>query len=138
MTRTLPTGAIVLLTRLARSAYRHVDEELLGMRLKEFTLLSALRDTAGRGQKELGDALLMDANGLVLLLNALDDRGWTTRERDPRDRRRHLVDLTDAGRAALTAAEDAMGQADEGVLHELSARERADLQRLLAKALGDG
>jgi hypothetical protein len=49
-------GAIVLLTRLARSAYRHVDEELLGVRLKEFTALSSLRDTGGRAQKELGDA----------------------------------------------------------------------------------
>jgi DNA-binding MarR family transcriptional regulator len=136
MMRTTSTGAIVLLTRLARAAYRQVDEDLLGMRLKEFTLLSALRDTSGRGQKELGEALLMDANSLVLLLNELDDRDWTMRQRDPRDRRRHLVDLTEQGRAALAAAEEAMGQADAGVLDRLSASERADLQRLLAKALG--
>ena len=131
------TDAIVLLNRLARAAYRRVDEQLLGMRLKEFTALSALRDSDGRGQRELGEALLMDANNLVLLLNILEERGHATRRRDPRDRRRHVVHITEAGRAALAAAEDAMEQADEEVLGRLSARERAELRRLLAKALGE-
>jgi DNA-binding MarR family transcriptional regulator len=134
-TRT-PAGAIVLLTRLARSAYRHVDEDMLGMRLKEFTALSALRDTDGRGQKELGEALLLDANNLVLLLNVLEARGHVVRERDPQDRRRHVVDITAQGRAALAAAEDAMERADADVLGRLSQKERAELRGLLAKALG--
>lgn len=134
-TRT-PTGAIVLLTRLARSAYRHVDEDMLGMRLKEFTALSALRDTDGRGQKELGEALLMDANNLVLLLNVLEERDHVVRERDPQDRRRHVVNITAQGRAALAAAEDAMERADADVLGRLNQKERAELRGLLAKALG--
>jgi DNA-binding MarR family transcriptional regulator len=127
----------VLLTRLARSAYRNVDEKLLGMRLKEFTALSSLRDTGGRSQRELADALLMDANNLVLMLNILEGRGHATRARDPVDRRRHVVEITEGGRAALTAAEDAMQQADDDVLGRLNSQERADLGRLLAKALGD-
>src|SRR3954464_7191971 len=144
-----PTGAIVLLTRLARAAHRRADEDLLGMKLKEFTALSALRDTDGRGQRprgapaaagarEVGGPLLMDANNLVLLLNVLEERGHVTRQRDPGDRRRHVVGITDAGRAALANAEEAIEEADEEVLGRLSSRERADLRRLLAKALGEG
>jgi MarR family transcriptional regulator for hemolysin len=132
------TEAVVLLTRLARSAYRNVDSELLGMTLKEFTALSAVRDTEGRGQKELGEALMLDANMLTLLLNALEDRGLIQRARDPNDRRRQVVAITAAGRGALQGAEDAMGAAALGVLDRLTARQRGDLRDLLSKALGDG
>jgi DNA-binding MarR family transcriptional regulator len=132
-----PAGAIVLITRLARSAYRVVDEGSLGMRLKEFTALSALRDTDGRGQKQLGEALLLDANNLSLLLNALEDRGLVTRAPVLKDRRRHFVDITAQGRVALAAAEEAIDAADDGVLRRLTVEERAQLRKLAAKALGD-
>jgi DNA-binding MarR family transcriptional regulator len=101
------------------------------------TALSALRDTNGRGQSELGEALLMDRNNLVLLLNAVEDRDLIVRERDPHDRRRHVVNLTPAGRAAVASAEQALGRADADVLHRISAEERVELRRLLAAALGD-
>jgi MarR family transcriptional regulator, transcriptional regulator for hemolysin len=131
------TEAVVLLTRLARSAYRNVDSDLLGMTLKEFTALSAVRDTDGRGQKELGEALMLDANALTLLMNSLEDRGWVRRARDPHDRRRQFVSVTKVGRSALAAAEEAMGEAASGVLDRLSDRQRLELRDLLARALGD-
>ncbi len=130
-------GAVVLVTRLARAAYRDVDEQALGMRLKEFTALSALRDTGGRGQKELAEALLLDANNITLLLNDLEERGLVSRTRDPRDRRRHIVVLTDAGAAAVRRAEAAIDAADASVLGRLDVAERDRLRGLLAKALGD-
>jgi hypothetical protein len=37
----------------------------------------------------------MDANNLVLLLNILERRGHAVRERDPNDRRRHVVNITE-------------------------------------------
>lgn len=137
MTPEEPAAAVVLLTRLARATYRGIDEASLGMRLKEFTALSALRDTDGRAQSELGEALLMDRNNLVLLLNTLEERGQIVRERDPHDRRRHVVDITAAGRAAVAAAEAALGRADAAVLARLGVDERVELRRLLAAALGD-
>jgi DNA-binding MarR family transcriptional regulator len=132
-----PAGAIVLITRLARSAYREFDEGSLGMRLKEFTALSALRDTDGRAQKQLGEALVLDANNLSLLLNALEDRGLVTRAPDLQDRRRHIVDITAQGRAKLAVAEKAIDAVDDGVLARLTIQERAQLRKLAAKALGD-
>jgi DNA-binding MarR family transcriptional regulator len=130
-------GAVVLVTRLARAAYRDVDETALGMRLKDFTALSALRDTNGRGQKELGEALLYDANALTQLLNDLEDRDLILRSRDRQDRRRLTVELTEAGRSAVRTAERAINDADSTVLHRLKATERSQLRSLLAKALGD-
>ena len=123
-TRTTAPAA-VLITRLARVIYRYVDEEQLGMTLKQFAMLNYLRDFDGTTQSALTKAMGLDANTVVLLLNALEDRGFAVRERDPNDRRRHIVRVTPAGTKALVR-----GPLDED--------ERAALGGLLAKALGDG
>ena len=77
----------------------------------------------------------MDANNLVLLLNELESREFALRRRDPADRRRHLVEITDEGIRALDAAEKGIESVEDDVFAPLSAAERADLHQLLAKAL---
>ena len=94
-------GTMVLLTRLAKQVYRRSTEDLLGMHLRHLMALSYVRDHDGGPQQELAEALCMDANNVVLLLNELEDVGWIARRRDPQDRRRHLVDLTPVGRRKL-------------------------------------
>jgi len=128
-------GALVLLTRLAKQVYRRSDEQLLGMHLRLYVALSFVRDHDGGPQQELADALCMDANNVVLLLNELEDLGYVTRRRDPQDRRRHLVDLTEAGCGALAAAEKAQEGVEADVLRGLDPAERAILRELLARAL---
>lgn len=126
---------MVLLTRLAKQVYRRSNEELLGMHLRHLMALSYLRDHDGSPQQELAEALCMDANNVVLLLNELEDRGHITRRRDPHDRRRHLVDLTATGQRALASAEHAQESIEDDLLHALDSDERAILWRLLTRAL---
>ena len=126
---------MVLLTRLAKQVYRRSSEELLGMHLRHLMALSYLRDHDGSPQQELAEALCMDANNVVLLLNELEEVGHVTRRRDPDDRRRHVVELTNAGRRALTSAERAQEQIEDEVLQGLDPQERATLWRLLTRAL---
>jgi DNA-binding MarR family transcriptional regulator len=128
-------GALVLATRLSRVAYRRATEDILGMRLKQFSALAYLRQLPGVSQRQLGDAMLLDANNCVLLLNDIEDAGWAERRRDPDDRRRHVVEITDSGREALERAEQALDDLEEDVLDGLTAEERATLRELLAKAL---
>ncbi len=128
-------GSMVLLTRLAKQVYRRSSEELLGMHLRHLMALSYLRDHEGAPQQELAEALCMDANNVVLLLNELEDRGHVARRRDPDDRRRHLVELTRAGRRALTRAERAQEGIEDEVLQALDPQERATLWQLLTRAL---
>jgi len=128
-------GTMVLLTRLAKQVYRRSDEELLGMHLRLLMALSFVRDHDGGPQQELADALCMDANNVVLVLNELEDLGYVSRRRDPQDRRRHLVDLTSSGRSALAAAERAQNGIEADVLRGLEPAERAILHELLARAL---
>jgi len=128
-------GVTVLVTQLSRFIYRRTSEELLGMRVKEFASLAMLRAHSPVPQQELGEILCVDANNLVLLLNDLESREFALRRRDPADRRRHLVEITDEGRRALDAAEKGIESVEDDVLAPLTRTERAQLQTLLAKVL---
>ncbi len=126
---------MALLTRLAKQVYRRSTEDLLGMHMRHLMSLSYVRDHDGGPQQELAEALCMDANNVVLLLNELEELGYISRRRDPSDRRRHLVDLTPIGVKALDDAEHRQESIEDDVLKALDSDERATLWRLLGRAL---
>jgi DNA-binding MarR family transcriptional regulator len=133
-TETVP-GSMVLLTQLQKQMLRKVSEEALGMRFKHYFVLSQLLDRPVVTQQALGESLCMDPNNLVILLNDVEASGCLERRRDPADRRRHLVEITDGGREAVARAERALEDVEHEVLATLSDKERATLHRLLDKAL---
>ena len=135
MAKRATPGVTVLVTQLSRLIYRRTSEDLLGMRVKEFASLAILREHSPVPQQELGEILCVDANNLVLLLNDLESREFALRRRDPTDRRRHLVEITDEGIRALDAAEKGIESVEDDVLAPLSRTERDTLQELLAKVL---
>jgi MarR family transcriptional regulator, temperature-dependent positive regulator of motility len=126
---------MALLTRLAKQVYRRSTEDLLGMHMRHLMSLSYVRDHDSGPQQELAEALCMDANNVVLLLNELEELGYVSRRRDPSDRRRHLVDLTPVGAKALNDAEHRQESIEDDVLKALDSDERATLWRLLGRAL---
>jgi DNA-binding MarR family transcriptional regulator len=128
-------GLIALLMQINKALHRRTSEELLGMRLKLFLLLGYVRDRGAVSQQELETGLLMDANSVVLLLNEAEAAGLSVRKRDPADRRRHMVELTDAGRDAVVRAEKAREGIEGDVLSDLSAEERKALRKLLKRVL---
>jgi DNA-binding MarR family transcriptional regulator len=131
-------GSLVLLTRLSRLVYRRATEDVLGMRLKQFVALNYLHHMpAGVGQRQLGDLLMLDANNCVLLLNDIEAAGWAERRRDPEDRRRHIVEITESGREALFRAEIALDGLEDEVLGALSSEERDTLRDLLGRVMAD-
>ncbi len=129
------TGTIVLLTRLARAVYLRSSVDLVGMNLRNMVVLAYLRDHPRAAQQVMTEQLSMDSNTGVLVLNDLEDLDYVERRRDPADRRRHIVDVTDAGLEALERAEVAQGSIEDEILGGLSASERATFRRLLVKAL---
>ena len=129
------TGLIALLMQINKALHRRTSEELLGMRLKTFLLLGYVRDRGAVSQHELETGLLMDANSVVLLLNEAEAAGFSVRRRDPADRRRHMVELTDGGRVAVERAEKAREGIEAELLSDLSAEERKTLRKLLRRVL---
>ncbi len=131
------TGLVALITQISKALHRRTSEELLGMRLKQFLLLGYVRDhgNGGVSQQELETALLIDANSVVLLLNELEAAGLSVRRRDPHDRRRHLVEITPAGRVAVERAEKARESLEDAILTDFTAEERAALTKVLRRLL---
>jgi len=135
MSKNPTPGVTVLATRLSRLIYRRTSDELLGMRIKEFATLATLRDHSPMPQQELSEMLCIDANNLVLLLNELESKEFAFRRRDPTDRRRHLVEITEEGLRAFDNAEKGIESVEDDVLALLTREQRVELQELLAKAL---
>jgi len=125
-----------MLLRLAKVIQKRSTEELLGITLRQLMLLSYLRwSRAPALQQQLCEYLWMDPNNCVLLLNELEERGFVERRRDAADRRRHVVDITDAGLRALERAERAQESIGEQLFAGLSDEERETLRSLLDRAL---
>jgi DNA-binding MarR family transcriptional regulator len=134
MSATRRKGTLMLLSRLSRIALRATPEADMGMSLRYYMALYHLPEAVP--QQQLSELLCIDANNTVILLNELESLGWIRRERDPEDRRRHVVRLTDDGLAAFEHAQAARDAIEDDVLASLSMEEREALHRLLAKALG--
>jgi DNA-binding MarR family transcriptional regulator len=128
-------GLVSLLTQLQKALHRRSSEDLLGMRLKPYMALGYIREHPGATQQELENALFMDANAVVLILNELEAAQFSIRRRDPQDRRRHIVELTEAGRGAVERADKAREGLEDEVLAPLSAEERATLRKLVQRVL---
>jgi len=127
-------GSVVMLLRLATTIKKRSTEELMGIKLRQMMLLSYLNAGAPALQQQVCEALWLDANNCVLLLNELEDMGYIERRRDPADRRRHVVELTEDGRIALLRAERAQETLGDEIFAALSDEERATLRSLLSRA----
>jgi MarR family transcriptional regulator, temperature-dependent positive regulator of motility len=136
MEETETPGLSLLLTQLGKRVFRRGDEEAMGLRMRHFFALGLLRTYGSLPQQALGQATFMDANNLVILLNELEADGHVIRRRDTIDRRRHIVEITTAGRKALARAERALAPHEDAVVTALTPDERAELRRLLIRALG--
>src|SRR3954465_13473973 len=123
----------LLLALLGQDAMRrlrdaHTAHDLMP---RQFQLLGLLDDDGPMGQRELGHAMATDPSILVTLLNPLEAAGFIARARDPRDRRRHVVTLTAAGRRKLDRAARAQREAEDAIFAGLTADQRNQLRDLL-------
>jgi len=123
------------LTRLVRRINANATQEVLGMNLKQVAMLAVLRDRGDLPQTLLCDMMHTTQNTVVTWLNELEDLGYVSRIRDADDRRKHNVAISEKGTAALERAEVELRRLEDEALAGLTADERAQLRKLLAKAL---
>jgi DNA-binding MarR family transcriptional regulator len=127
------TSAGLLLALLGQQAMTRLRKAHIEHKLspRQFHLLGLLRDRGALSQRELGTLMGIDPSILVTLLNPLEADGYLSRERDPADRRRHVVTLTPAGEQQLERAAQAQRDAEDELLAGLSATQRDQLRGLL-------
>jgi DNA-binding MarR family transcriptional regulator len=135
-TTTSPHRTSPLLDHLARLNRARAEAALapLNLRPRHLVALTLLRDHGGGTQQAMAEALRIDRTNLVGLLNELEADGLITRTRAAEDRRRHIVQLTDAGHTRLHEAECALAVVENEVLSALDDAQREQLYELLALA----
>ncbi len=94
-------------------------------------LLGVLAKSSPVTQQRLIEALRVDASVLVGLLNELEGADLVSRVRDPRDRRRHLVEISARGRDLYTGVLGDIQRAGQPALAFLENGEREVLLRVL-------
>jgi DNA-binding MarR family transcriptional regulator len=125
----------LLLAHLGRVAKRRYSEALepTGLSGPQAFALMQLRNLGPISQQDLAERLDLDPSKLVALLNELESAGLAERRRDPGDRRRHIVEISAAGKQRLAAAEKAISAFESGFFAGLEPGERDQLQGLLGR-----
>ena len=139
-----PVDVLWAVFLLARDLRREIHELMAGeqwaadagFRPPCMGVLDAVARLQPVSQREISDHLGLDASDVVGVLDILEAASMVERRRDPQDRRRHAVVLTEAGEAAARRFATLRARAEERVLANLEPEERRELVRLLALATG--
>ncbi|MCZ0985988.1 hypothetical protein BEK98_03910 [Streptomyces diastatochromogenes] len=129
---------ICLLVKLGQVAFKIAEVGIAGtgLRVRHYSVLQALADNGAMPQLALGSFLRIDPATMVTSLDDLERAGFAQRTRDPQDRRRYAVDITDGGRKVLADLNRALVDLDSEILADLGTTERHSLHVLLGSLAG--
>ncbi|MDI2130298.1 MarR family winged helix-turn-helix transcriptional regulator [Yinghuangia seranimata] len=114
-----------------------IDALGFGLRPKHVGLMTVLAaEGPGRSQQDLARGLGVAPSLVVALADHLEGLGAVRRERDPADRRRQLLTLTDEGRALLARCAAIGHELDEELLDGVPRADRERLHAVLAALAG--
>ncbi|MGC5166896.1 MarR family winged helix-turn-helix transcriptional regulator [Luteimicrobium sp. DT211] len=129
-----PEDSLVYLLKHATAGLHAVADEALAPLGIDGKELGALRVLVGRepaSQLEVAQTLGVDRTTMVALLDGLEKKGVVTRRQDPADRRRNVVELTQAGLDLYAKAVVAYAAAEDEFLSPASAAEVRTLRKVL-------
>jgi DNA-binding MarR family transcriptional regulator len=107
--------------------------EAEGFELHDYGVLALLAEGDRQTQSTIANALAVDPSRLVALLDSLEQRGLVTRQRDPQDRRRHLVSITAAGKRRLVHLREIVHRLEEEFFAPLDDDQQKALYDLLVE-----
>jgi DNA-binding MarR family transcriptional regulator len=94
-------------------------------------ILVALARNPGVDQRTLGEAVSLDRSTTADVIERLMKRGFLERARDPKDRRRNLLRLTDEGAKLLDTIGPRSEKMNEHLISVLAPADQLELIRLL-------
>jgi DNA-binding MarR family transcriptional regulator len=96
-----------------------------------YSVLAILGEGARETQAMIADTLALDPSRLVALLDSLEERELVVRQRDPDDRRRHVVTITDAGKRELSRLRAIVKGVEDDFFAPLDAQSRKAFHEML-------
>lgn len=112
--------------------HEHVSPEVSSV---QYGVLYFLCRHGSLGQRELMEHTQLDKSSLAELLRRMELQGTVETQRDPTDKRRKTVALTDRGRQLHDRLQPAAVRVNELLTEGLTATEEAMLDALLSKVL---
>ncbi|HEY2315528.1 MAG TPA: MarR family winged helix-turn-helix transcriptional regulator [Streptosporangiaceae bacterium] len=130
---TTPIG--LRLTQVSRAVSRAFDEALAaaGGSLPVWLVVLNLKTRSLANQRELAEAMGIREATLTHHLNAMEASGLVTRQRDPANRRVHVVALTAAGEDAFVRLRGAAIAFDRQIRRGITDEEATNLSEVLGR-----
>ncbi|HRQ65440.1 MAG TPA: MarR family transcriptional regulator [Xanthomonadaceae bacterium] len=126
----LPYRLSVLSNTLS-SAIARTYQNRFGISITEWRVLAVLGRHPGLSANEVAERTAMDKVAVSRAVNALLESGRLLRDTHENDRRRSILELSDAGRAIYEQVAPAALAFERALLDDFSAEERAQLFALL-------
>ena len=104
----------------------------------QYAVLAAIKLNPGIDQVTLAGLIAYDRTTITGVVDRLVQKGLLLRRASSRDRRARELQITDAGKRTLRGITPAVEAAQQTMLRGLTAKEGADLMRLLRKAIAAG
>jgi MarR family transcriptional regulator for hemolysin len=123
------------LTQVSRAVSRAFDDALAaaGGSLPVWLVVLNLKTRSLANQRALAEAMGIREATLTHHLNAMESSGLVTRERDPANRRVHVVSLTGAGEDAFVRLRAAAMTFDHQLRRGITDEDAATLSELLGR-----
>src|SRR2546430_2568656 len=111
-----------LLVKLGQVMFRIAENDLglYELRVRHYSILQALADNGPMSQHALGGYLRIDPATMVTSLDDLETAALAARSKDPKDRRRYVVELTEHGQDIVREANSQLGGLDNAMFADLS------------------
>ncbi|MFF4910055.1 MarR family winged helix-turn-helix transcriptional regulator [Streptomyces sp. NPDC001260] len=107
----------------------------VGMRIRYFFVLAALSGGPELSQQDLSRLLNLDPTTVVTVIDEMERNQHVERRRNPADRRRYNLILTDSGREALATADRIATEVESSFFGTLEEGEREALRGMLGRLL---
>jgi len=107
----------------------------VGMRIRYFFVLAALAGGPELSQQDLSRLLNLDPTTVVTVIDEMERNEHVERRRNPADRRRYNLILTDSGREALATADRVASEVETEFFGALEDGEREALRGMLGRLL---
>lgn len=111
--------------------HRHLMDT--GLTLSQFGVLEVLYHKGSLCQRDIGKKILKTSGNITMVIDNLEKRKLVIREKDPVDRRRMLVKLTEKGLELIQALFPTHAAVAEKTFAVLESNEIATLGKLLKK-----
>jgi MarR family transcriptional regulator, lower aerobic nicotinate degradation pathway regulator len=109
------------------------EREAFDLTPLQYVALTALATHGPLDKATIGGVSALDRTTVAVVVKNLEERGFVTTRPSEHDRRAKLIEITPKGRDLLSSVQVEVVNAQERTVAPLTAKERAELLRLLRK-----